>query len=149
MPSSPEIEVTVDPAAYARACAELRLEREPALHIRAGTSDTTRGEARPGRVDLYTGLSRQHHENLRHLTIQLTRTLLHELRHQHQFATWTEKQWAEDARYAYSIKPCEVDARDWADANIAKFRDLVRVRRRGVSKLGRLSAAERNSRRGL
>jgi len=76
---------------------------------------------------------------------QIVKTILHELRHEWQMEKWTEKQWEEDERYSYNIKPSEIDARDWAEANVAKFRDLVRVKREGVSRLGRLRAAERSA----
>ena len=148
MPAPPEIEATFKQEAFERACVELGLKRPVRLELRRSNSGgITRGEAAPGQILIYVGLESQEMNRLLFVTTQITRTVLHELRHEWQFENWTQKQWDEDDRYTYNIKPSEVDARDWADRNVSKYRDLVRVKRRQASRLGRLSRAEAIARR--
>jgi hypothetical protein len=148
MPAPPEIETTLNQAAFERACNELGLKRSVSVQLRrAARGQSTRGEAGPGYINLYVGLETQEMNRLPFVITQITRTLLHELRHQFQFETWSPAKWAEDDRYSYSIKPSEVDARDWADRRVSSYRDLVRVKRRQASRLSRLSSAEARARR--
>jgi len=149
MPAPPEIKVTMNDEVFQKVCLDLGLERPVIMHLKpaASRAQTTRGTAEWDRtITIYYGMEKQEVNRLPFVISQISRTILHELRHEWQFENWTEKQWEDDARYSYYIKPSEVDARDWADANLAKYRGLVKVKREGVSRMGRLAAAERSAR---
>lgn len=149
MPAPPEIVVTVNQEAFDQVCTDLGLDHPVSLVLKraASRASVTRGTAGWERViTIYYGLEKQELNRLPFVQSQIVRTILHELRHEWQMEKKPESWWEDDARYSYNIKPSEVDARDWADANLSKYRNLVRVKREGVSKLGRLSAAERKVR---
>jgi hypothetical protein len=150
MPAPPEIQVTINDPVFQKVCTDLGLKRPVSMHLKQAPSRgyTTRGHAAWDRtITIYYGLQKQELDRLPFVISQISRTILHELRHEWQFENWTEEKWEEDARYSYNIKPSEIDARDFADANLAKYRSLVRVKRLGVSRMGRLGAAEAKARR--
>lgn len=141
MPAPAEIQITVNEAALVRVCTELEIAVPP-VRIRTARDKRTLGLQQGKTVTIFYGLSDQAASRLLFVTNEITRTLLHELRHVHQLETWTSEKWAEDERYSYNLKPSEVDANDFADRAGSRYRDLVRVRRQQQSTLGRLSKAE-------
>ena len=149
MPAPPEIVVTVNQEVFEKVCNDLGLERPISLVLKRANSrgQITRGSAGWDTIiTIYYGLEKQEITRLPFVQSQIVKTILHELRHEWQMEKKPESWWEEDERYQYNIKPSEVDARDWADANLSKYRNLVRAKREGVSRLGRLSAAEKGVR---
>jgi len=150
MPAPPEIKVEINDPIFQKVCEDLGLEHPVSVVLKpaASRASATRGMAAWNRViTIYYGMEKQEVTRLPFVISQVSKTILHELRHEWQFENWTDKQWDDDARYAYNIKPSEIDARDFADTNLAKYRGLVKVKRTGVSRMGRLSAAESKVRR--
>lgn len=150
MPAPPEIKVAISQAAFERLCRQLGLKKDYIVTLKRAEWDvsTLRGTAAvDGKVTIYYGIQSQQINKLRYVQAQIVRTVLHEMRHQFQFENWSEGQWAIDEKYEYNIKPSEIDAREFADNNLAKYRDLVKVERKGQSRFGRLSAAEGRARR--
>lgn len=146
MPAPPEIAITLDDIAFAKALPELGIRELVTVRFRAAKDDRLWGQQRGHEVHIFYGNSFQTSNRLIFVANNITRTLLHELRHVWQEENWTPKQWADDDRHAYGIKPSEIDANDFADRNLSKYRGLVRVKREQQSTLGRLSKAERNVR---
>ena len=145
MPAPPEIVITINDAVFQQLCKDMGLKRPVSVLLKRASSrgSITRGQAGWERViTIYYGLEKQEITRLPFVQSQIVKTILHEMRHEWQMETWTEKQWEDDERYSYYIKPSEVDARDFADEKLAKYRSLVRVKREGVSRLGRLAKAE-------
>lgn len=150
MPAPPEIVVTVNEDVLLKACDELGLKNPPKFILKRASSrgQITRGSAGwDATITIYYGLEKQELNRLPFVQAQIVRTILHELRHQWQMEYKPESWWEDDDRYSYNIKPSEVDARDWADKKLSSYRSLVKVKREGVSRLGRLSAAERGARK--
>lgn len=146
MPAPPEITVTLNEEHFARLCTELGIKKPVNVQLVRAKDDRVWGDQLGDRIRIYYGVGTQQRGRLLFVVNQVIRTLLHETRHVWQDENWTNKQWDEDARYTYNIKPSELDADDFADRNLAKYRGLARVQRTAASQLGRLARAERAAR---
>jgi hypothetical protein len=86
------------------------------------------------------------------ITTEVLITLLHELRHAHQYDTWPATRTAgkiivRHGRATHYNEEMERDAEDWAKQNAARWRRLVKVKPKyAVSTLRRLAAAEASAR---
>lgn len=68
------------------------------------------------------------------LVPKIRETLLHELRHAHQYETWSEPRKERMHDGPYWLRDCEIDARGWAykAATGPKFKKLVEVKRQPI-----------------
>lgn len=79
-------------------------------------------------IRLYTGHARNRYQTPTTTLIALTRTLLHELRHRWQLEEWGVEKFAVAAGSgSYEVRRAERDARQWAEANLGRYKGLVRL----------------------
>ena len=122
---------------------ELGLKRRPVIRLTAAPNadHATRGTATGNSITITYGLRSQAVDRLHFVQSQIVRTLLHEIRHIWQFENWNGYNF--NNKSDYWVKREEIDAREFADNNLAKWRGIVRVSRPVRSRLSKLSASER------
>lgn len=86
-------------------------------------------------------------EGLYVLTRHLRFTVLHELRHAWQREHWTEEERIKAAQGPYDLRHEEIDANQWAEYAMPKYRGLVKVNRQRVGKSG-FASLDRQARKG-
>ena len=138
MPPSPRIKATLNEQAYEDVCKQLDI-RMPTISFINGMKSDGRvawGDFHPVKwqVRIYLGLDQYEHDKLRFCQSECVRTILHELRHAWQFQH-RQEMWK--ARILI-----EADAERWAQDEVAKWRNLVRITRTfhgsGMSRLARV-----------
>src|SRR5690348_14188391 len=109
------MKVELNAANYERACEALGI-RPLRVTFWPGTkpgSADTRGTWSPaGVIDVYLGAFTESKSNITHLTKAITRTILHELRHEFQHTHWSRGD-LNDKPGAYWTTKIEEDAREW------------------------------------
>ena len=145
MPPSREFKIEVNETALAELAADLELKLPVTIHVAGIATAKLHGEwYGPSRtIVLYPGLQMFQLSGLRACQLEITRTLLHELRHAHQDDHWDVERRAKDERRPYAMRECERDAEGWAESSASRFGHLVGLRPKGTrSNLGRLAKAE-------
>ena len=124
--------------AYDRACRELNITQPKIEVLHAIGPNKRYGDYTSGihRVRLFLrGITAYERDGLRFAQSELTRTLLHELRHGWQ-AFHSREMWE-----AANEGPREQDAESWAVRKVAEYRNIVRLSRSfpnsGFSRLSR------------
>jgi hypothetical protein len=144
---SPAIKITLDRCKYNELCAFMGLIHQPDVRIVSGGTKAY-GQWLGGNVTIYSGPTEYDREGLSVVAINLARTLIHELRHQWQEETWPGDR-LNDGHIPYAHRPTEVDARDYSDLNVHRFKTLFKVSRKfpstGLSRLGKTEAQVRRS----
>lgn len=147
------LDLVVDQSKMAQLLTEQGIQSAPAVRIihhgnPAGEGAVTYGQYFPIQKTIYMYLDqkgRLETQQLRFANTQALETFLHEFRHHWQYENWTDEQWARSDKQPYATRDCEIDARQWAAANITSQRGLVRLTRRHHG--GGMSILSRNERK--
>jgi hypothetical protein len=150
MSRAPRIIVEVNEQRWRDLCSSLgfdsarviRFRRFPPKMQRDGRQIYGQAQRDPQRIFIYLCITHYDTARFRDVQRELVVTLLHELKHLHQFSTWTHDQWAKDDLLPYSFKVSERDAENFAQAQAGKWMDVAKVKRVYRSSLTRLSEAE-------
>lgn len=134
MPPSPIVKAVVDPVSFLRLMDELPEILAPPkvrfLEVAAG--ERCYGVCQfgtPCRITMHMGLAEYDSNSLRFVAAELSKTLLHEIRHAWQYDHHGAKWLTDQDNLPYAHRPGEIDAEEFAEAKIAEYRLLVRVRR--------------------
>jgi len=145
MPPSREFKIEVNETALAEVAADLELKFPVTIQVARNATAKLHGEwhGHNRTIVLYPGLEMFQLSGLRACQLEITHTLLHELRHAHQDDHWDAERRARDAQRPYAMRECERDAEDWAKSSASRFGHLIRLRPKGTrSTLRRLAKAE-------
>jgi hypothetical protein len=139
MPPSPTVTARLDPHKYVELCEAMGIEYAPVAGFvtrrkqAGGTRLYGTYDPMANSIQLYLNLAEQGAEGLRMLAGDLTRTLLHELRHR-----WQHEQHGA-GWYERNVVAAENDANNYARLHCQEWRGVVKVGRKhhgsGFSKL--------------
>jgi hypothetical protein len=144
VPPSPRIKATLNQQAYEDVCKQLDIRMPTITFVNGSKSDgrVAWGDFHPilWRVRIYLGLDQYEHDKLRFCQSECVRTILHELRHAWQYQHHQKTMWKNKIII-------ETDAEQWAQDEVAKWRNLVRITRTfHGSGMSRLEKASRRAR---
>lgn len=150
MPPSREFKVDLDEHALIEVTTELNLKNPITVHVARHETGQRHGDWVGGTtrtITLYPGIKLLQNSGLRAAHLEITTTLLHELRHAYQDDHWSQERRDLDRKRPYTLREGERDAEDWATKSTHRYRSLVRIRPKPTKgPLGRLVKAEAQAR---
>ena len=145
---SATITVKITQPAMDRLVHELKLKAPVDVAIRRAPNANCYGEYDPERrlITVFLGTHGRMHDRFSELAFKIVETILHEMRHVHQFENWDKERIAADMLKPYHWREIETDAREWARIATKDYLKTIEVRRQNKSPLSGLRAAEKGTR---